>query len=289
MAPNALVENVAVLYGTSRTKVLNTVALLEDLGIVAMRGKMVASVELVAEIDVLGDRLVEYVIEEHLPLGLGDAMLLAEGTDELWVDAKRAPGRHLGIGSLLVELGVFHRDRLTSPNWRISERYSEQFVQAVARSNEAFALGSLSARELRRRVEEDFDAGLRAEEWVVNFERCRLVGHPLRRQIRRVSEQHADAGFDVLSFRDGSSVGHNWLIEVKSFVGTPRFYWTGNEIECARREGARYVLYLVDRARMQAQGYQPRAIREPYRFFFGPDRPIGWDVVATEYRISASA
>ncbi len=289
VAPDALVENVAVLFGVSRAKILNTISLLKDLGIVEMHDEWISSSEVVPGPDVLGARLVDYIIGQHLLPGLGDAMLLAEGTDEVWVDAKRAPGRHLGIGALLVELGVFHRDCLTATNWRIGAQYAEQFVQAVARSNDAFAQGTLSADDLRRKVEENLETGLRAEEWVVSFEKSRLKEHPLRRQIRRVSDRHAGAGFDVLSFRDRSSIAHNWLIEVKSFVGVPRFYWTANEIECAEREGERYVLYLVDRSQMQLQDYEPHVIPGPYEFFFGADSPNDWDVVATEYQISANA
>ncbi|MYJ74150.1 MAG: DUF3883 domain-containing protein [Gammaproteobacteria bacterium] len=215
--------------------------------------------------------------------------MLVDGKDEVWVDAKRAPGRHLGIGALLVDVGVFHRDRLTSTTWRVGKQYADRFVEAVARSNDALSLGTLSADDLQRRLAESAEAGLKAEEWVVAFERSRLKDHPLRRQIRRISDRHADAGFDVLSFRDRPSIVHNCFIEVKSFVGTPRFYWTVNEIECARREGERYALYLVDRSQMQRQDYEPRVIRGPYEFFFGTETSSGWDVLATEYRMSTNS
>lgn len=286
---DSLVENVAVLFRASRAKIQNTIALLDDLGIVDVHGDEVSSSEVVEQRDALGARLVDYVLAAHLPPSLGDALLLVDGSNEVWVDAKRAPGRHLGIGTLLVDVGVFHRDRLTSTTWRVGEQYADRFVQAVAQSNDALSLGTLSADDLQKRLAESAEAGLQAEEWVVRFERSRLKDHLLRRQIRRISDRDADAGFDVLSFRDRSSIVHNWFIEVKSFVGTPRFYWTVNEIECAKREGERYALYLVDRSQMQDQDYEPRVIRGPYEFFFGPEAPSGWDVIATEYRMSASA
>lgn len=286
---DALVKNMAVLFRASRVKILNTITLLNEVGIVNMHDGQISSSEVVKRPDVLGARLVNYVIEEHLPPGFGNALILADGTNEIWVDAKRAPGRHLGIGALLVDLGVFNRDHLTSTTWRIGNQYADRFVQAVARSNEALALGTLSAKELQRRMVENAEAGLKAEEWVVRYEKDRLKDHLFRRQIRRISDRHTDAGFDVLSFRDQSSIVHNWLIEVKSFVGAPRFYWTANEIECAKREGERYVLYLVDRSKIRLHGYEPFVIRGPYEFFFGAEAPSCWDVVATEYRISTSA
>lgn len=289
VAASSLVENVAVLFRASRVKIQNTIELLDDLGIVKVRGDQVSSSEVVERADVLGARLVDYVLAERLAPTLGDALVLVDGTDEVWVDAKRAPGRHLGLGALLVDVGVFHRDRLTSTTWRVGKQYADRFVEAVARSNDALSLGTLSADDLQRRLAESAEAGLKAEERVVAFERSRLKDHPLRRQIRRISDRHANAGFDVLSFRDRSSIVHNCFIEVKSFVGTPRFYWTVNEIECAKREGERYALYLVDRSQMQRQDYEPRVIRGPYEFFFGPETPRGWDVLATEYRMSANS
>lgn len=284
---DSLVENVAVLFRASRAKIQNTVALLVDLGIVEMRGEHVASFEKVERPDALGARLVDYVLAEHHQPDFSDLLLLVDGTNEIWVDAKRAPGRHLGIGALLVDIGVFHRDRLTSTTWRVGDQYADRFIQAAARLNEAFSLGTLSVDDLQRRLTQSAEAGLRAEEWVVRFETSRLKDHLLRRQIRRISDRHADAGFDILSFRDRSSIAHNWFIEVKSFAGSPRFYWTANEIECAKRKGERYVLYLVDRSQFQREDYEPHVIRGPYGFFFGPEAPSSWDVTATEYRMSA--
>jgi len=289
VSPDVLVENVAVLFGASREKILNTIVLLEALGIVQIRDEWISSSAMIAGRDGLGERLVDYVVGQHLRPGFGDAMLLAESSDEVWVDAKRAPGRHLGIAPLLVELGVFLRERLTSLHWRIGDRYVAQFVEAVARANDAFPLRTLSADDLRRKKDEDLERGLSAERWVVTFEKCRLEGHPLRNQIRRISDGHANAGFDVLSFRDRSSIAHNWLIEVKSFADVPRFHWTTNEIECARREGERYVLYLVDRSQIHRSDYEPRIISGPYEFFFGSDSSHGWNIVADGYRVSTSA
>lgn len=289
VSPGATVENVAVLFGASREKILNTIVLLEALGIVQIRDEWISSSAVVAGRDGLGERLVDYVLGQHLRPGFGDAMLLAEGSHEVWVDAKRAPGRHLGIAPLLVELGVFLRERLTSLHWRIGDRYVAQFVDAAARANDAFPLRTLSADDLRQQMDENLERGLSAERWVVTFEKSRLEKHPLREQIRRVSDRHAGAGFDVLSFRDRASIAHNWLIEVKSFAEVPRFHWTANEIACAKREGERYALYLVDRSQIHRNDYEPRIISGPYEFFFGSDSSHGWNIVADGYRVSTRA
>ena len=287
--PELLIENIAVLFQASRTKIKNTISLLADVGIFKVSDGRISSLEVIAELEPLGTRLVDYVIENHLPPGFGNAMLLSESGNDVWVDAKRAPGKQLGIATLLVELGVFRRDRLTSPNWHIGKQYRDKFIQAVARQNETFSLGTLSAIGLQRKMKHNLEAGLRAEDWVVDFEKSRLESHPFKDQIRRISDEHVDAGFDILSFRDRKSLTHNRLIEVKSFVGAPSFYWSANEIERARQEGERYILYLVDRGKMQVEGYKPREIRGPFEFFFGSETPRDWEVVANEFRIFSNA
>ena len=277
----------AVLFGVSRIKVRNTIALLNDLELVELSLTGVAGKEKLERAEQLGTKLVRYITGRQLQPGFADALLVSESRDEVRVDAKRAPGRHLGIASLLVELGIFHRERLTSPIWQIGERYVEDFVRAVTQTNESQTWGSLDEEELQRNIDQNREAGRAVEEWVVGYEQARLEGHPMLRQIRSIAEDEVDAGFDVASFRDRFSMSHNRLIEVKSFVGAPVFYWTLNEVECARREGDRYALYLVDRAKMASKSYHPRVVVGAYEYFFGAKvLAAGWDIAATEYRLS---
>jgi len=85
-----------------------------------------------------------------------------------------------------------------------------------------------------------------AEEYVVTFERERLraAGQTLLAdEVLRVSLVDAGAGYDVRSFGiDGTPR----LVEVKASAG-PRdaFYMSLNELEVARREGARYWLAWI--------------------------------------------
>ena len=287
IACNSLVENTAVLFGVSRAKALNTVMLLSEIGVFEIQDDKVFSSEEILGLDVLGARLVKFVFEQYDSIRLGDAIRFAEESSEIWIDAKRAPGRSLGIASLLFEVGVFQRDRLSSPFWRVTDQYREQFISAIAYSNDAIVEGTRTAKDLERTLNANLNAGNKAEDWVVSFEKRRLADHPLVSQVRRISEIQVDAGFDIVSFRDRSCIAHNWLIEVKSFLGIPRFHWTRNEIDCAKKEGERYVLYIVDRNQMQLQDYRPIMISGPYEHFFGSASPLGWSVDASEYRISS--
>jgi len=43
-----------------------------------------------------------------------------------------------------------------------------------------------------------------------------------------------NAGYDIQSFNDNKSIIIDKFIEVKSYEGTPYFYWSKNEVEVAK-------------------------------------------------------
>lgn len=90
--------------------------------------------------------------------------------------------------------------------------------------------------------------GLAGEEFVINFERARLIEAgrgELASKIDHVAKTKGDsAGFDVLSFEQ---TGEERLIEVKTTkygIHTP-FFVSRNELEVSRAETKRYCLYRV--------------------------------------------
>ena len=90
--------------------------------------------------------------------------------------------------------------------------------------------------------------GLAGEEFVINFERARLIHagvEKLASKIEHVAKEKGDgAGFDVLSFEKS---GDERLIEVKTTkygVHTP-FYISRNELEVSKSESVRYHLYRL--------------------------------------------
>jgi len=98
--------------------------------------------------------------------------------------------------------------------------------------------------------------GLAGEEFVINFERARLIhsgAENLASKIEHVSKEKGDgAGFDVLSFENS---GDERLIEVKTTkygAHTP-FYISRNELEVSKSESVRYHLYRVFDFREQPQ------------------------------------
>ena len=90
--------------------------------------------------------------------------------------------------------------------------------------------------------------GLRGEEFVLEFERARLLAagkESLAAQIEHVSVKHGDgAGYDILSFDEDT---RERLIEVKTtkFGEYTPFYASRNEVNVSKRESPSYHLYRV--------------------------------------------
>lgn len=165
---------------------------------------------------------------------LDDVQAAAAKNFELLDELARLPSRR--IGASLVESGhdlVVPPPSLTADAERFMGRARLQRapIDFVAREQANVALG------------------LAGEEWVVSYERRRLVGAgraDLAERVRHVSVLDGDgAGFDVRSFDPCSE--RERLIEVKttrSGILTP-FYLTRNELEVSRSAAEQYSLYRV--------------------------------------------
>ena len=79
------------------------------------------------------------------------------------------------------------------------------------------------------------------------------------------------------------SLFHDRFIEVKSFMGTPTFYWSKNEIETSRIKGRSYFLYLINRGEMNKSDYIPIVIQNPIEEIL--NNPI-WEKEVENYYIS---
>lgn len=90
--------------------------------------------------------------------------------------------------------------------------------------------------------------GLAGEEFILNFERARLIsnGHEtLASKIEHVSKKYGDAeGYDILSFE---STGEERLIEVKTtkYGAEIPFFVTQNELQVSQNNADKYHLYRV--------------------------------------------
>lgn len=216
-------------------------------------------------------------------LGFIDAVQPTAETKRLLLDTQLVPWRMNGLRHFMRELGIFEREAITNRYWSIASEYSDQFLTAARKLN----LARPASRVMDRAALDEILArkdqvGDEAEEWVLRRETLRLSNHPLTSQIRRLSQTDVAAGFDIISFSSSATLRHDRFIEVKSYSNAPHFFWTSNEIDAAKALGERYVLVLVDRARMVDGQYSPVEITGPFSYFFETDRD-DWDRASAVY------
>lgn len=189
------------------------------------------------------------------------------GTGHLWLDSMTLPNPGQGLLLWLVGFGVLHRPP-GSRHWLVDERYAELFVNLVRAANESCTRTGVSLNQLDARLAAQSEQGNQAEEWVLAHEVSRLSEHPFCDQIRRVSLADVSAGYDIVSFSSCDALNHDLFIEVKSYTGPKRFFWTRNEIRRAEELGEKYALYLVDMKNKDQPGYAPQVVIGPYAALF---------------------
>ena len=121
---------------------------------------------------------------------------------------------------------------------------------------------------LEAALEQKRIAGANAEEFVVAFEKRRVVAHPKPESIQRISDYDVAAGYDVVSYDGPDSVSYDRFIEVKSCTSDRRFFWCKNEILQAKIKRAQYFLYLVNPEKIRDVDYEPMIIQNPYENVF---------------------
>lgn len=201
---------------------------------------------------------------------------------KLLLDSFLFPSSINGLGLWIKEFGVAKKINGQTRLWEVDASHEIKFLDCVRNQNENLKLKSFTLSQLKSLQDRQSEMGLQAENWVVNYEKLRLKNHPLREQIRSVSDSHTSAGFDIVSFENLSSLSHDRFIEVKSFGELMHFYWSENEIQNAKALGEKYCLYLVDRNKMNQTGYQPTIITGPYiALMETPDS--GWERKVASY------
>lgn len=208
-------------------------------------------------------------------------MRLDVGTGALKIDSLLLPAMNDGLGMWITDFGIAARASISDRLWAVAPRYESRFLKGVGKANK-HPRRAKSAEKLASELEMKARLGEAAEEWVLEYERQRLSGHPLQGQIRRVSIDDVAAGYDIVSFASPASLQHDLFIEVKSHGATKLFHWSRNEIAVAREFGESYALYLIDRHLCDAPNYEPHVILGPTPEMFSA-KGSGWTVEATSF------
>jgi hypothetical protein len=175
------------------------------------------------------------------------------------IDNSAFPFKYSPLKQLFIDLGIIKPHPTKELNkFVFNSRFKKLFDKVLLPEIQKRKIG---IEELSLSMEQRRILGEEAEKFVLQFENKRLNG---RKDISWVAEYSISDGYDIASFENGDSIEYDRFIEVKSFSDAPYFFWSRNEMDTARIKKQSYYLYLVDRNRMNREGYQPLIIQDPY-------------------------
>lgn len=183
------------------------------------------------------------------------------------------PLAYAAVRNFLTMAGAL--DREENGEICVAGNYESDWTEQLRNRRKKFTL-----EQLLRQQENQSKRGLEAEEFVLELEKKRLPG--MARKIKRISDFDVSAGYDIVSYEGNGAEHYDRFIEVKSYIGSPHFYWSENESDVAKIKADKYILCLVDYTRIGEPGYQPEFIRNPYETIFDGDE---WLINAASYRI----
>lgn len=280
-----LLKDLAATYSISWSRARNTVAKLISYGLFETDAKSLVRLALGECKDVPG-WIAKRVVSEYTELLTKADAWSCIGRDpttgHLTVDAMTLPATQDGLAMWLTDFAIVRRATVQTRFWTVYEIHNEAFLTGARVANKRTPRRAKSAERLAADLARQAEAGAAAEIWVVQYELERLSDHPLRDQIRRVSEDDVSAGYDIVSFASVHSIQHDRFIEVKSHGERKLFHWSRNEIATALEFGEDYALYLVDRHRCEQPGYSPHIITGPTPEMFALS-DSGWSVEATSF------
>lgn len=186
--------------------------------------------------------------------------------------------KYANFKQLLIDFDflLFHPDEQIN-KFVVNSKYKKVFDKVVLSEIKKRKIG---IEELRKSLEQQQTYGEEAERFVLQSENQRLEN---QKNIDWVAEYWANAGYDIASYNNITSKKQDRFIEVKSYSGSPNFFWSRNEIQTARIRKEKYFLYLVDRNKMKLKDYAPIVIQNPYQSVLKNDT---WNKRAEKYFVS---
>jgi len=268
---NEIVEYCSNDLGFSRIPAQSTMALLKTLGFVWMDSKDICLTESGLKLQSMDsiESIRKGMIIEVMNWVRNDSQfqMLFESLsinydyikDRYVVNNSSIPLSFSAFKRLLIDLGVltflpppFNRELV------VSKEFLRIFEEVIGEKRRELSLTQF--RQLQKRMEEQGEA---AEEFVLRFEKNRLLEHQQSSRIKRISKLDVGAGYDIISFESKDSKEIDRFIEVKSFSQEPSFHWSSNEIRVAERKGSKYYIYIVESSRIADSTYEPWIIKEP--------------------------
>jgi len=264
-------ETVARWYNSESINFKNTLALLEDIGVVKIkRDKVIPMVALKQVIKLDSESVRHFFVnvlfrnESHLVKYFGNFFDSFEPSGDSYkvVPTTEERLKYSGIRNFLIGLGALQFEPTTNSYLVIRE-----LATYLSQKNKFFAYD-----KFEKKIKSEKELGLAAEILVYNLEKSKFKNREsIQKNIRHVSLENVAAGYDIQSYeiiKDNKIVPK--YIEVKAVSQDDwKFYWSKNEINKSKSFKESYYLYLVpvkngsilDIAKL-------RQIKNPYRKVF---------------------
>lgn len=208
-------------------------------------------------------------------------------TQEYFIKGNQIPFSLNHIKKFLINTGFLELIENTHNTYLVNSNFKDFFTSFII---DGFKKKSkkrkISLSKLKEIQELQRKLGYEAECFVLNFELNKLSKHLSKNNIKIISEEYSNAGYDIESFDSENSIVNDKFIEVKSYSENLSFYWSRNEIETAKQLGDCYFIYLVDRKKMNLYGYKPIEIQNPFETILENN---AWGKTIENYKIEFKA
>lgn len=191
--------------------------------------------------------------------------------------------KYSSIRNLLINIGLLENDILIKNQFVIAREFIKLFTDTIIPLIEKSQIRNLSFIDFKELHAKQIALGFEAELFVLNYEKKKRANHLKSKNIQIISEIDSSAGYDILSYKSDNSFILDKYIEVKSFSGNESFFWSRNEIDVAKIKENEYFLYLVDRTKMNNDGYEPIIIQNPYEHVLNNEQ---WSKRIEKYYLS---
>jgi len=149
--------------------------------------------------------------------------------------------KYSGLRNFLIDLEFLRYDS-AHKKYIISDEYFHIYSELRKRFQ-------LSLGKFLKIIQKQDKISKAAELEIIKYEKKRLFDFPnLAKKVEHISVKNVLAGYDIKSYTENVRSGNHLprYIEVKVVsVIDYRFFWTRNEIECAKLYGKNYYLYLI--------------------------------------------
>lgn len=188
--------------------------------------------------------------------------LLKFDEDGVAIRFSRIPQKYNALRDLLSSLKFFKR-KINSPYHLVDEELLRRLPSHIKVPKKS----KLSQEALDVILNAQKEKGEKAELWVLQFERNKYkktrVKPDLLEKISKISDENANAGYDLESLINEQSTEIDKFIEVKALSNGKNFFWSPNELSTSRRLKNHYYLYIVDVEKINEKDYVPVEIKNP--------------------------